>query len=231
MATNQSTMYTRIATTIASSKGIALNSTNGNNVSIVNPTSISLNENPHPSTNSMAAKIKLMTYVGGNVASPETIVEQYFIRPNFTGMLKCAGAENNIFYLPLNSIYAIKFYAPDQYNSEFYNYVYAVPAKVDSTYWTGFKDYTTGVPQAWVTAFVQYASALPANVIPNTSTSTPTTNATKTFSATEATQKKQFSFNFWGTLSGTIGKSSTFVFEYSFYPGASPLEPNVNITR
>lgn len=231
MATNQSTIYTKIATTIASSKDIALDSTNGNSVVIINSKPIFLNENPHPSTNLIAAKIKLMTYVGGNVASPETITEQYFIKPNFTGMLKCTGAENNIFYLPLNNTYAIKFYAPDQYNSNFYNYVYAVPAKIDSTYWTGFKDYTTGVPQAWVTAFAQYASALPSNIIPNTSTSTPITNATKTFSADVATQKKQFSFNFWGTLSGTIGKSSTFVFEYSFYPGAAPTKPNVSVTR
>lgn len=226
MATTQSAIQTRIATAIANSKGIDL----GSAINISGGIILPVNENPHPSTNAIAAKIKLITYIGGNVSSPGTIVEQYFIRPNFTGLIKCAGVQNNAWYLPLNNVYAIKFYEPDPYNSSFYNYVYAVPAKIDRTYLTGLKDYTTGVPQAWTTAFVQYASALPANITPNTSANIPTTNATRTFSAGEGMQRKQFSFNFWGSLSGIIGKSSSFAFEYLFYPGSAPSAPVVTMS-
>ncbi|MFA5066833.1 MAG: hypothetical protein WC466_02125 [Candidatus Izemoplasmatales bacterium] len=221
------TSYTKTASLAAQSKGLTLDSV-VKSVSLGSETPIStLKENPHPSANSVAAKIKLMTYAGGNVALPEIIVEQYFIKPNFTGLLKCSGVQNNIWYLPLNSTYSIKFYGPDQYNAEFYNYVYAVPSKISKQYWTGLQDFTTGVPQEWINAFVQYASALPVNTVPKTATSTPSKDASKTFSASEAMQKKQFQFSFWGSLSGVIGQSSTFAFEYVFYPGATPNKPIV----
>lgn len=183
-----------------------------------------LKENPSPYTNTLAKKIKLQTFVGGNVASPETIVEQYFISAAFRGLMKCSGIQNNIFYLPLNNTYAIKFYAPDQYNSQYYNYVCAVPSKVDRQYLTGFRDYTTGVPQAWVDAFKQYASSLPTNITP---ANVPITNATRDFSAAETTQEKTFTFNFWGSLSGAIGKSSSFSFKFIFHPGSNPTGHSV----
>jgi hypothetical protein len=229
MATNQSTLYTKMATTVASSKGVTLNNVltinNGGQTPLIS-------ENPHPSTNLIAAKIKLVTYVGANASAPEMVIEKYSIKPNFTGLLECVGnLQNNVWYLPLNNIYAIKFYGPDQYNSDYYNYVYAVPAKINSAFISGLKDYTTGVPQAWVNAFVQYASTIPKNVIPNVPSTIPMINQTKTFSAMEALQKKQFSFNYWGSISGTLGKSASFAFEFNFYAGITPSSLTNNTTR
>ena len=214
----------KVASSAAISKGRSLESTLGSSVSAISK----IQENPPPSINAIAKQVKLQTFIGGNVASPETIVEQYFIRPNFKGLMKCSGGQNTIWYLPLNTTYAIKFYAPDQYNSQFYNYVYAVPTKKDETYVTGFKDFTTGVSQAWIDAFKQYASSLPVNIKPSTSTEIPLNSATRSFSAAEtATQEKIFTFNFQGSLSGTIGKSSSFSFKFVFYPGTSPVKPPI----
>jgi len=221
-------LNTKIASLAAISKGIDLNTalnTASRGISIP-----LLMENPSPYTNTLAKKIKLQTFVGGNFASPEMIVEQYFIRPSFVGLVKCSGIQKNIWYLPLNNTYVIKFYAPDQYNAQYYNYVCAVPAKVDNNYLTGYKDYTTGVSQGWIDAFKQYASSLPINIIPSMLTAVPQVNATRTFSAAEATQEKTFTFNFWGSLSGAIGKSSSFAFKFIFYPGSIPTEPSVGVT-
>lgn len=225
MATNKTTIYTKMATSVANSKGIDLNT--AINISGNNALVSMLNENMHPSKNSIASKIKLITQARGNVSNPEMFVESYVLRPVFTGLIECSGPQKNIWYLPLNSTYAIKFYYPDEYDAEYYNYVYAVPAKIDKTYLTGLKDYTTGVAQSWINAFVQYASSLPSNIIPKTSSSTPRVNATKNFSASESIQKQRFSFNFYGALTGTISNANTFSFEYNFYPGATPTNPTV----
>lgn len=229
MATNKSTMYTNIAKEIAMVNGVDFPSTLNmmNKNSQLTSESV-LNENPHPSTNVLAAKVKLITYIEGNITNPQIVVEQYSIKPNFTGLVKSPDErQHNIWYLPLNKIYAIKFYSPDQLSSNFYNYVYAVPAKIDSSYWSGLKDYTTGVPQEWITALVQYASALPVNMTPNTPTTVPSTKSTKTFESLDAPQKKSFTFNFWGSISGVYGEASSFTFEYVFYPGATPKTPSV----
>ena len=183
-------------------------------------------ENPHPSnytTNGVAKSIKLVTYYGGNINNNSIAAEKYTISPNFTGLLECPIPQKGIWYFPIpNSPYAIKFYGPDEYNVNYFNYVYAVPAVLDSTYATGLKDYTASVPQEWISAFVKFASTLPANLTQNAQTLTPSTSKTKSFSSTSATQSYKFSFNFWGNISGTLGKASTFAFEYIFYPGAIP---------
>jgi len=228
--TTTTTISTNTASKVASNLGIsysdAIQNLNNNRSPI-----ISMNENPHPSnyvTNGVARVIQLLTYYGGNINNNSIAVEKYSISPNFTGLIKCSGPQKGIWYLPFpNTVYAIKFYGPDEYDAKYYNHVYAVPAKIDSSYWTGLKDYTTAVPQEWITAFVQYASTIPSNITPATPTLTPILNAVKSFPTTDATQKYQFSFNFWGSLSGTIGKASSFAFEYVFYPGTAPKPPVV----
>jgi hypothetical protein len=188
-----------------------------------------LKENIHPAKNQTASYIKLLTYFGGNVNNNNIAVEKYYISPRFKGILKNKGTQKNIWYLPLpNSNYAIKFYAPNEYDENYYNYVFAVPAVMDSNYITGLRDYTTGVPQEWINSFVQYASSLPNNIIPNTPSTVSSSSKSKNFSSTEAKQTIKFTFNFWGSISGTLGKSSSFSFKYSFYPGAVPAEPIAN---
>lgn len=186
-------------------------------------------QNPHPSnyvTNGVARVIKLLTYYGGNINNNNIASEKYSISPNFVGLIECSGTKKGIWYLPFpNTSYAIKFYGPDEYDTNYFNHVYAVPAIMDSNYITGLRDYTSAVPQEWITAFVQYVSTVPANVAPKSSTNVPTTTTAKEYRTTQATQKYQFSFNFCGNLSGIIGKSGTFSFEYVFYSGVSPKPP------
>lgn len=221
MTTNQlNTLYVKTATSVANNNGTTIDAANNINKS-KQQVSV-LNENIHPSENTISSKIKLVTYDGSNVSSPEIIVEQYFIKPLFKGIIKCTDVQN-VFYLPLNNLYAIKFYAPDQYNPKVYNFAYAVPAKFDNTYLTGLKDYSLGISKNWLTAFVQYASSLPKNITQNSTT--PSNNLTKSFSAAETIQKIQFQFSYWGSLSGVASKASTFAFEFMFYPGTTPTEP------
>ena len=187
-----------------------------------------LNENPHPSNSPIAGSIKLVTYFGGNINNNSIAVEQYSIRPTFTGLFTCSGPQKGIWYFPIpNSIYALKFYGPDEYNSQYYNIVYCVPAKVDSSYLTGYMDYITAVPPEFVTAFIQYASTLPNNVEDSSLSAVPSGGKKKSFVLSEATQNVHFTFNFCGNISGTLGKSSSFAFEFVFYPGQAPLQPAV----
>lgn len=219
------TIYNTTAEKTASNNGVTLQqalSVGGNsNVSINTPS-----ENPHPSNSAIANSIKFITYYGGNASNNNIAVEKYFIKPNFTGLLPCTGPQKGIWYLSIpNSIYAIKFYGPDEYNSNYYNMVYCVPAKQNSNYLTGFQDYVSAVPPEFVAAFTKYASTLPNNTQDKSSAAVPAVNKTKTFNASDATQSAEFSFNFWGSLSGTLGKASTFSFEFIYYPGQTPVPP------
>ena len=232
LTTNRA-MSNTLATRVATNLGISFNDTMNNLNNGVTPAT-SMNENLHPSnyvTNGVARMIKLLTYFGGNINNNSLAVEKYYISPNFRGLIACSGQQKGIWYVPFtNTPYAIKFYGPDEYDSNYYNHVYAVPAIIDSSYWTGLKDYTVSVPQEWITAFVQYVSKVPVNITPYSASLTPTSNTAKNYSSSEATQKYQFSFNFWGSITGTLGKASSFAFEYSFYPGAAPKPPVASST-
>jgi len=193
-----------------------------------NRTSTSKVENQHPSKSTIAGKIKLITY-GGVINNNNIIVEKYYIKPNFVGLQECDGPQSGIYYLPIpNSVYALKFYAPDDGSPQYYNMVYCVPCKADATYFTGYKDYLTGVPQEFIDAFVSYASTLPNNNTPKVPSAVPNTNMTKTFSSTEAIQKVDYTFSYWGSVSGTVSKASTFSFNFNFYPGQAPSQPSLS---
>jgi hypothetical protein len=221
-----STIFSTTAEKSASNNGVTLDQalTVDSNTTTTN----TILENQHPSKSPIAKSIQLITYFGGNINNNQIAVEKYFIKPNFTGLISCIGPQNGIWYLPIpNSVYALKFYGPDEYNPQYYNMVYCVPAKQNNNYLTKYQDYTTAVPTDFITAFIKYVSTLPNNTEDKSSSAVPTTDKTKTFSSAGATQSASFSFNFWGNLSGVLGKASTFAFEFIYYPGQAPAQPTV----
>ena len=222
MAATTTTIYESTIGSVATNNGVTLQQSLAVTKSATQVNNVLL-ENSHPSTATIAKSIKLITYFGGNVNNNNIAVEKYIIKPNFTGLIQCPGPQKGIMYLQIpNSPYALKFYAPDEYNMQYYNMVYCIPAIQNSGYLTGYQDYSTSVPEAFITAFVKYASTLPKNTSDKTTSAVPVSDTTKTIDATEATQSVLFSFNFWGNLSGVLGKSAAFFFEFVYYPGKTP---------
>ena len=215
-----------VASSVALKNGVTLN-----DVLLINNANINtatLTENQHPSKSPVSRAIELITYAGGVTPNSSIVVEQYSIKPNFVGLLPCSGPKKGIWYLPIpNSNFALKFYAPDEHNSQYYNIVYCVPAEKNDSYASGYKDFSTVVSPEFVSAFVKFASTLPNNTTDRTSSAVPSTNKAKSFNTTDATQSISFSFSYWGNLSGIVGKSTNFTFEFVFYPGQAPLTPTV----
>jgi len=222
-------IYKKTAENVASKNGVTYQQAVSTNTDSRN-SSMPLKENQHPSKSTIASKIKLVTYLGGNINNNNIVVEKYFIKPSFTGVLPCSGPQSGIWYFTIpNSTYALKFYAPDENNAQFYNIVYCVPAKADNNYLTGFADYLNAVPQEFVDAFIQYASSLPKNLEDKSISAVPEIGKVKSFSKAKATQNISFSFNYWGNLSGISGQASAFSFNFVFYPGKKPITPTIKI--
>jgi len=222
MATN--TQISRM-TSIASKNGVtfeqAVNTDSGK-------ATLFLKENPHPTNSVVAKSVQLITYYGGNINNNNIAVEQYFIKPNSVGWLR-VGTQKGTWVLNIpNSIYALKVYGPDDSNAKYYNYVFVVPCVQDRGYITGYRDYTNSVPKEFVTAFVKFASTLPNNLEDISPAAVPMTQKRKGFDATLATQSVQYAFSFWGSLSGTLSKTSSFYFEFVFYPGQAPEAPSLS---
>lgn len=157
-------------------------------------------ENPHPSTTNVSRGVKMITYLNKN----QIVDEDYIIQPSFTGLMPCPD-EDTVWYLKIpNSVYAMKFYGPDKYSDKEWNTTYCVPAIKDDSYNTGYRDYTTGIPQEFINAFVRYATK------------------DKTFTSDKAKYTVEFSFSFWGNVTGALNQSSAFTFEIEFYPGQTP---------
>lgn len=224
MATTTTTTNQTIAENIAINNGTTLDSIK----SLSSEGSITTKQrlqNPHPSTSVLSNFVTLLTFVGGDPNNQVLTAEKYSVKAKFTGLIPCQGVQSNIFVLLIGDGYALKFYGPDEYSSDYYNKVFCIPAKQNSEYETGYQDFSTSVPQGFVTVFTNFASKMPANTLDKSPSAVPVQNSSKTLSSDTAAQNISFSFSFWGNVSGISANASTFQFNYSYFPGAVPVAP------
>lgn len=164
-------------------------------------------------------KVKCITYDKTTTNNTTNLSEGHIITPNFTPTEVIGGVPvTKKFIIKLEDTdYVLKFHLPQGGEST----MYITFGVKDSSYYDGYKDYISSVPQAYVNALKAWAE------------SSYNSTVTRTYAVTTTIRKRRLIFSFMGRQTTDISKSGKFYVDFSYQTSIvpQPSPPPIAATR